>query len=48
MKTKKNKTKKDSSTFIKLQIDYKTIITVSSKKSAENWLQRYPNAKVIN
>jgi hypothetical protein len=48
MKAKKNKTTKDSSTLIKLQIDYKTIITVSSKKSAENWLQRYPNAKVIN
>lgn len=48
MKTKKSKSNKDTSTFIKLQIDYKTVITVSSKKSADNWMQRYPNAKVIN
>jgi hypothetical protein len=48
MKTKKSKSGRDTSNFIKLQIDYKTIITVSSKKSADNWIQRYPNAKVIN
>lgn len=48
MKTKKNKSNKDTSAFIKLQIDYKTIITVSSKKSADSWMQRYPNAKIIN
>lgn len=48
MKTKKQKTTKDAATFIKLQIDYKTVITVSSKKSAENWMQRYPNAKIIS
>ncbi|MFN4234688.1 MAG: hypothetical protein ACK4IK_07775 [Bacteroidia bacterium] len=46
--SKKNKATKDPSALIKLQIDYKTVITVSSKKSAENWMQRYPNAKVIN
>ncbi len=48
MKTKKIKSNKDISAVIKLQIDYKTVITVSNKKSAENWMQRYPNAKVIN
>lgn len=48
MRTKKSKSSKDTSSFIKLQIDYKTVITVSSKKSADSWMQRYPNAKVIN
>jgi hypothetical protein len=48
MKTKKNKASKDTSSFIKLQIDYRTVITVSSKKSADSWMQRYPNAKIIN
>lgn len=48
MKTKKRKIIKDTSGFIKIQIDYKTVITVSSKKSADSWMQRYPNAKVIN
>lgn len=47
-RSKKNKLMKNTSEFIKLQIDYKTVITVSSKKSADSWMQRYPNAKVIN
>ncbi len=32
---------------IKVQLDYKTVITLSRKASLEIWLRRYPEAKVI-
>ena len=32
---------------IKVQLDYKTVITLSRKASLEVWLRRYPEAKVI-
>ena len=34
--------------LIKLMIDYKTTIFVKSKASLESWLERYPNAKVLD
>jgi hypothetical protein len=33
--------------LIKLMIDYKTTIFVKSQQSLESWLERYPNAKII-
>ncbi len=32
---------------IKVQLDYKTIITLYRMSSLEVWLRRYPEAKVI-
>ena len=32
---------------IKLRLDARTVITVSSKKALEGWRKRYPNLEVI-
>ncbi len=32
---------------IKLRIDARTVITVSSQKALESWRKRYPKAEVI-
>ena len=32
---------------IKVQLDHRTIIYVKSKASLQNWLSRYPNAKIV-
>lgn len=32
---------------IKLQVDYRTIISVRSQKALEMWMEKYPNAKVV-
>ncbi|MBI3509774.1 MAG: hypothetical protein HY064_03855 [Bacteroidetes bacterium] len=33
---------------IKLQVDYRTTISVRSKEALDMWMKKYPNAKVIN
>ncbi len=38
-----NKTKK----LIKVQLDYKTVITISSIEKLKTWMYRFPGAKVI-
>jgi len=37
----------DPSKSIKVQIDAKTVVTVKSKSAYEQWLSRFPNAKII-
>ena len=37
----------DPAKSIKVQIDSKTIVTVKSKSASEQWLSRYPEAKII-
>ncbi|HMC96411.1 MAG TPA: hypothetical protein VKG92_02060 [Flavobacteriales bacterium] len=32
---------------IKLRLDARTVITVSSKKALEGWRKRYPNLEVL-
>jgi len=38
----------DPSKSIKVQIDAKTIVTVKSMTAFEQWLERFPNAKIIH
>ncbi len=33
--------------LIKLQLDYKTIVTLKNPISLQTWLDKYPGAKVI-
>ncbi len=33
--------------LIKVQLDYKTVITISNIEKLKNWLKRFPLAKVI-
>ena len=33
--------------LIKVQLDYRTVITISSIEKLKSWLFRYPEAKVI-
>lgn len=48
MRTKKNiAAPVMSENRIKLRIDHKTIITVRSKHAMEMWLEKYPDATVI-
>ena len=50
MRTRKPKLvapKTDGADIIKLQIDYRTVIMVKSKKALEMWMGKYPNAKVV-
>ena len=49
MKAKINKiieTSKDK--LIKVQLDYRTFVTLTRMSSLENWLKRYPDAKVVS
>ncbi len=39
--------KKASANLIKVQLDYRTVITISSIEKLKTWLIRYPEAKVI-
>jgi hypothetical protein len=32
----------------KVQIDYKTIITVRTMEAVKSWIQRYPLAKMVD
>lgn len=47
MKAKKMKVLGDVPT-IKVQLDYRTTITVRTKAALKSWLERYPEAKVIS
>lgn len=37
---------KESKNYI-VRVDYKTVITLKTKEALEFWLNKYPNAKVI-
>jgi len=47
MKRRKSKIE-NSDSKIKLRLDYRTTIIVKSREALDNWLGRYPNAKVIS
>lgn len=32
---------------IKLQLDYRTVITVRTKEAMNMWMEKYPGAKII-
>lgn len=34
--------------LIKVQLDYRTFVTITRMSSLETWLKRYPDAKVIS
>lgn len=41
-------TKKPSDVpVIKLQVDYRTVISVKTQSALEMWMKKYPNAKVL-
>ncbi len=43
----KRKISKAPKTRIKVQLDYKTIITINRLESLKAWIDRYPEAKVL-
>jgi hypothetical protein len=43
----KRKISKTPQKRIKVQLDYKTIITINRMESLKLWLERYPEAKVL-
>jgi hypothetical protein len=32
---------------IKLQVDYRTVISVKSQSALQMWMKKYPNAKIV-
>ncbi|MCK6650384.1 MAG: hypothetical protein L6Q66_12075 [Bacteroidia bacterium] len=46
MKTKKEII--DNRPKLKVQIDYRTVITVRSMEAAKSWMQKYPAAKLVD
>jgi hypothetical protein len=38
----------DTRPKFKVQIDYKTLITVRTMEAVKSWIQRYPEAKLID
>ncbi|HVA97981.1 MAG TPA: hypothetical protein VNG53_03725 [Bacteroidia bacterium] len=46
MKNKKNLV--DDKPRIKVQLDFKTIITLRNLKSLDLWREKYPEAKIIS
>ncbi|MBK7184203.1 MAG: hypothetical protein IPH89_15550 [Bacteroidetes bacterium] len=46
MKTKKEII--DNRPKVKVQIDYRTVITVRSEQAAKTWMEKYPAAKIID
>lgn len=44
----KRKPPVDEASMIRLQVDHKTVIVLRSKKSLDMWMQRYPNARIVN
>jgi hypothetical protein len=46
MKTKKAIV--DNRPRFKVQIDYKTVITVRTMEAVKSWIQRYPAAKLVD
>ena len=43
----KRKVSKEPKKRIKVQLDYKTIITINKMESLKAWIDRYPQAKVL-
>lgn len=48
MRRKKKIKIPDSVPTIKVQLDYRTTITVRTKEALKDWLKKYPNARVIS
>ncbi len=48
MKKLKLKSEIDSSPRIKVQLDYRTVITVKTTQALDMWLSKYPEAKVLD
>jgi hypothetical protein len=46
MKTKKFA--EDNRPRFKVQLDYKTVITVRTMEAVKSWIQRYPAAKLVD
>jgi hypothetical protein len=38
----------DDTPRIKVQLDYRTIITVKSRSAVDMWLSKYPEAKILD
>jgi len=47
-KKKKKRLPDESIPLIKVQLDYKTIITIRSLKVLSLWKERYPNLKIVS
>ncbi len=47
MKKSKVKLPEDTSPRIKVQLDYRTVITVKTTQALDMWLTKYPEAKVL-
>ncbi len=43
----KRKVSKEPKKRIKVQLDYKTIITINSMDALKAWIDRFPHAKVL-
>lgn len=45
---KAKKIVEDNRPRFKLQIDYRTVITVRTMEAVKSWIQRYPAAKLVD
>lgn len=48
MQMKTKKIAEDNRPRFKVQIDYKTVITVRTMEAVKSWIQRYPAAKLVD
>jgi hypothetical protein len=48
MRKSKLKIQEDTLPRIKVQLDYRTVITVKSRHAVDMWLSKYPDAKVLD
>lgn len=48
MRKLKNRAPEDNSPRIKVQLDYRTVITVKTTQALDMWLTKYPEAKVLD
>jgi len=44
--TKILETSKDK--LIKVRLDYRTLVTIANKSALKFWLEKYPDAKIVN
>ena len=48
MRKSKLKIQEDTTPRIKVQLDYRTTITVKSRHAVDMWLSKYPEAKILD
>jgi hypothetical protein len=48
MRKSKLKSPEDTAPRIKVQLDYRTVITVKTRHAVDMWLSKYPDAKVLD